>query len=84
MMWLSTNGTQRIGGEKMSECMNLRGIVVSKYGTVAKFAQAIGWCGSKAGRIVRGEQEPNVSEIKDMVRILGLADPETVCSIFLA
>lgn len=64
--------------------INLRGLVVSNYGSVSSFAREIGWCNSKAYRIVSGKQEPDVTEIKGMVQLLNITDPAVVVSIFLS
>lgn len=68
----------------MNNSMNLRGLVVSQYGSVQKFARVIGWGSSKAYRIVGGKQSPDVTEIKSMVRLLNVSDPAAVVSIFLS
>lgn len=64
--------------------INLRGLIASRFGSVSKFAKEIGWCYSKASRIVNGKQDPDASEIKDMIRVLGICDPAVVSSIFLS
>ena len=84
IMWLSTNGTQHSGGDQMGAEVNLRGIVVSKFGSVANFAKAIGWGYSKTNRIVGGRQEPDVEDIKQMARCLEINDPQAIVSIFLS
>jgi len=68
----------------MENNITLRGLVVSKFGTVDKFAKEMGWCKSKTYRIVNNHQEPNATEIRDMVQKLGIIDPSFVISIFLS
>ena len=64
--------------------MNLRGLVVARYGSISCFAGKIGWCNSKASRIVNGKQYPDALEIREIVRCLGITDPKLVMSIFLS
>lgn len=68
----------------MNDVINLRGAIVSKFGSVSKFAKEIGWCYSKANRIANGKQEPDASDIKDMVKVLNIEDPSVVSAIFLS
>lgn len=68
----------------MDKIMSLKGIVVSKFGSISAFSKEIGWCYSKTNRIVNGKQLPDASEIKDMARVLNIDDPSLVSSIFLS
>lgn len=54
----------------MDKIINLKGIVISKFGSISAFSKEIGWCYSKTNRIVNGRQLPDASEIKDMARAL--------------
>lgn len=67
----------------MDKIVNLKGIVVSKFGSISAFSKEIGWCYSKTNRIVNGKQLPDASEIKDMAQVLNIDDPSLVSSIFL-
>lgn len=64
--------------------INLKGLVISKYGSIAAFAKEMGWCNSKASRVIRGVQNPDSEEIKEMVTRLGITDPCLVISVFLS
>lgn len=75
---------QRIGGEEVDKIINLKGIVISKFGSISAFSKEIGWCYSKTNRIVNGRQLPDASEIKDMARALNIDDPALVSSVFLS
>lgn len=68
----------------MDEQMNLRGIVVSRFGSIARFSKEIGWCYSKTNRIVNGKQEPDATEIKAMASVLRIENPAVVSSVFLS
>lgn len=60
-----------------------RGLVVSKYGTIKKFAEAIGWTYRKANDIVNDRQQANATEIDQMAAALGIELPEAFAEIFL-
>lgn len=59
------------------EQLNFRGLVYSKYKTIAEFAQAIGWTRQKATNIVNGLQEPSLDDTDKMSRALDLPLEET-------
>ena len=62
--------------------ISLKGMIISKCGSVAKFADELGWKYSKASRIANGRQDPTATDIKSMVRLFGIQLPELFCSIF--
>lgn len=64
--------------------MTLRGLAVSKFGSIKGFADAIGWCYSKANRVVNGRQEPDAVDIREMARVLEINDSKMIASIFLS
>ena len=68
----------------MSEFINLRGLIVSKFGSISKFSDYIGWCYSKSNRIVNGKQDPDAKDIKKMVEALEINDPRIITKIFLS
>lgn len=57
--------------------MNFRGLVYSKYKTIADFAQAIGWTRQKATNIVNGVQEPSLDDTDKMAKALNMSLDET-------
>ena len=59
------------------EGINFRGLVYSKYKTIADFAQAIGWTRQKATNIVNGQQEPSLDDTDKMAKALNLSLDET-------
>ena len=44
--------------------LTLKGAVISKYGSCAKFAQSVGWSGRKARDVVSGRQEPTADDMR--------------------
>ena len=59
------------------EQTTFRGVVYSKYKTIAAFAQAIGWTRQKATNIVNGVQEPSLDDVDKMSRALDMGLEET-------
>lgn len=59
------------------ENMNFRGLVYSRYKTIAEFAQAIGWTRQKATNIVNGVQEPSLDDTDKMAKALNMSLDET-------
>lgn len=59
------------------EGINFRGLVYSKFKTIADFAQAIGWTRQKATNIVNGLQEPSLDDTDKMAKALDLSLDET-------
>ncbi len=62
--------------------MTLRGVVVSKFGSVSKMAKALHWSNGKARRIVRGEQLPNANDIEDMAAVLEIENAVEFVRVF--
>lgn len=59
------------------EGINFRGLVYSKFKTIADFAQAIGWTRQKATNIVNGVQEPSLEDTDKMAKALNMSLEET-------
>lgn len=59
------------------EGINFRGLVYSKFKTIADFAQTIGWTRQKATNIVNGLQEPSLDDTDKMAKALDLSLDET-------
>lgn len=59
------------------EGMNFRGVVYSKYKTIAGFANTIGWTRQKATNIVNGVQEPSLDDVDKMAKALNMSLDET-------
>lgn len=64
--------------------INLRGMVLSKYKTIGEFAAAVGWKRNKASRIINGVQKPDITDIQDMTKALGIDSPEMFMHVFFA
>ena len=58
----------------MDEVLTLKGVVLSKYGSCVKFADAMGWNRNKADRILNAKQDPSLRDIGHMVRRMSLPD----------
>ncbi len=59
------------------EGITFRGLVYSKFKTIADFAQVIGWTRQKATNIVNGLQEPSLDDTDKMAKALDLTLDET-------
>jgi len=59
------------------ERITFRGLVYSKFKTIADFAQVIGWTRQKATNIVNGLQEPSLDDTDKMAKALDLTLEET-------
>lgn len=66
----------------MLEENRLRGEIVSQYGTIRRFAKAIGWSERKTYAIVNGSQEPTASDIEKMCDLLHVEIPYAMKSLF--
>ena len=62
--------------------MNLRGMIVSKYGNVTQFCVKTGWHPRKMQRILTGKQELKRSDILELARLLELEDTDMFLRIF--
>lgn len=62
--------------------VSLRSLVTDQYGSIAKFAENLGWSYSKAYRVVSGEQEINTGDIRNVCEALGIVEPEDIVSVF--
>lgn len=62
--------------------ISMKGMIVSKCGSVAKFADIMGWKYSKASRIANGRQEPTATDIKQMTKLFGIQLPDLFCVLF--
>lgn len=60
----------------------LRAEVYMKFGSCAKFANAIGWSQRKTRDIVAGRQVPNADEITSMANKLNITEPSTFMRVF--
>lgn len=65
-----------------SSNITLRGVVVSKFGNMTRFAERLQWSGRKTRSIVSGKQVPNAREIEEMAEALDITIPEDLKIIF--
>lgn len=56
--------------------------VLTRYRSINKFAEAIGWSYARAYRIVNGVQAPDIYEAREILKILGINDAGTAISLF--
>ena len=61
----------------------LRGRIVAMFGTIGKFAEAIGWSRRKVSDIVNKKQEATASDIEKMAGLLQIELPEDFRALFL-
>lgn len=59
------------------EQVTFRGLVYSRFKTIAEFAQVIGWTRQKATNIINGAQEPSLDDVDKMAKAMGMAFEET-------
>lgn len=66
------------------ETMNnaLRGEVVAKYGSMSKFAEAIGWSGRKTRDVVTGRQAMTVDDVEKMSAALSVETVDHFMRLF--
>jgi len=62
--------------------MTIRGLVVSKYGSMTKFAEHIGWSGRKTRDIITGRQQATAKDIEQMAMTLGINEANEFVSFF--
>ncbi len=60
----------------------LRGKVIEEYGTVCKFASAIGWSNRKASYIAAGKQVMTAQETEDCAKALHIDNARDFMRIF--
>ena len=61
----------------------LRGRIVTMFGTIGKFAEAIGWSRRKVSDIVNKKQEATASDIEKMANLLQVELPDDFRALFL-
>ena len=66
----------------MTTFRTLRLAILGEYKSVAAFAKAVGWSNSKASRIVRGEQAPDLPDIRRIAKALRLESPQELDELF--
>lgn len=64
--------------------ITLKGLAISKFGSIQKFADALGWNRNRALRIVNGVQSPTDVDIEQMAKALEISTPDTFMQIFFA
>lgn len=60
----------------------LRGLVVAKYGSIAKFASACNISYARAYRIVTGAQSRDEDDLRLLIRMLDIRESTDIVSLF--
>ena len=60
--------------------MNLRGIILSRYKSIAEFSREIGWDQKKTGQIVNGTRQPTADDMVVIAKAAGFAND---CNLFV-
>lgn len=66
------------------EDMNLRGLVVSKYGSISAFARKVNWSTRKARDVVTGHQNVTLADAEIIAEALGAKSAKEFASLFLS
>lgn len=59
------------------ESIGFRGVVYSKFKSIADFSNCIGWTRQKGTNIVNGVTEPSLDDVDKMSKALGITFEET-------
>ena len=59
------------------ENIKFRGVVYSKYASIADFCRAIGWTRQKGSNIINGVTEPSLDDVDKMSKALEMPFDET-------
>lgn len=62
--------------------LTLKELLIRKFGSIAKFAEAIKWSYRKAYAIVNRKQEPTASEMEEIARVAGMQSAEEFVRFF--
>ena len=60
----------------------LRELVKARCGSVSNLANEVGWSQSKTRRVVCGEQEPTLMEMRQLAKALELESAEEISAAF--
>ena len=71
-----------IAGLNIQEMITVKGFILSKFGSVAKFAEYVGWSNRKARDIVSGRQKPTAKDMEVIADALGIKTAEPFCALF--
>lgn len=66
----------------MNEGITIRGLALSKYRSISKFATAIGWTRNKASRVLNGVTIPSADDMIEISTILDISTPERFIQYF--
>ena len=66
----------------MAKVMGLNGLIYGKFSNQAKFAESIGWHRQKLNKIINGDKQPSIDEVRQIAEGLGVPFMD-VCQFFL-
>lgn len=59
-----------------------RGLAISKFGSMGKFAKHIGWSARRTRDILSGRQEPTAKDISEMAVAFGITEADDFVNFF--
>lgn len=62
--------------------MTIKGLAISKYNSMGKFANKIGWSARKTRDILSGRQQPTAKDIEELALALEIIDADEFVSFF--
>lgn len=62
--------------------LSLKGLAISRYGSIRTLSTKLGWSYSKTYRIVNGLRLPDTTEVKKLSEALGIANPDDIAVVF--
>ena len=62
--------------------MTMRGLAISKYGSMGKFAKHIGWSARRTRDILSGRQEPTAKDIEELAIAFDITDATAFVDFF--
>lgn len=66
----------------MVEENRLHGLIMSRYGSIANFANQCGFSYSKAWRLVKGRQPKTEQDMRDLITALGIQESQEIVALF--
>ena len=67
----------------MPKVKAVRGLIYSKFNSEAEFAHYLGWKKQKLSKITNGQKQPDLQEVSEMSKALGIGMTE-LTNIFLS
>lgn len=64
--------------------MTLRGLIVSRFGSVLNFSKRLGWSYSKTYRATKNPKKLLIADASAMCEALGVHSPEQIVALFFS